>query len=111
MCEAQKIADLVEGHPASAVTQGVRWTRRRTLTWSVVGERDDVKGIEDAGCVLELIVDGVLAVPKGSRVAICTLHGSLSALGQPVLARCQTFLGPGPAGLWMISRVSGPRYR
>jgi len=33
------------------------------LTWNVASELDDMKGIEDAGGVLELIVDGVLAVP------------------------------------------------
>ena len=33
------------------------------LTWSVASEIDDMEGIEDAGGVLELIVDGVLSVP------------------------------------------------
>ena len=51
---AQKIADQVEGIAlASAVTQGVLLDATTHLTWSVTGERDDVKGIEDAGGVLE----------------------------------------------------------
>ena len=43
------------------------------LTWGVPGEFDDVKGVEHAGGVLELVIDGVLAVPgRGSSVAIRT---------------------------------------
>jgi len=65
---------LVEGIAlASAVTQGVLLDATAYLTWGITGELDDVKGIQDAGCVLELIVDGVLAVPgRGSSVAIRT---------------------------------------
>ena len=41
------------------------------LTWGVAGELDDMEGIEDAGGVLELVIDGVLAVPgRGSSVTI-----------------------------------------
>ena len=69
---AQKITDLVEGIAlAPAVTQGVLLDAAAHLTWGIAGELDDMEGIEDAGCVLELIVDGVLAVPgRGSSVAI-----------------------------------------
>ena len=33
------------------------------LIKGIASELDDMEGIEDAGCVLELIVDGVLSVP------------------------------------------------
>ncbi len=48
---------------ASAVTQGVLLDAAAYLTWSVASERDDMEGIKDAGCVLELVINGVLAVP------------------------------------------------
>lgn len=60
---AQKKPDLIEGIPLSAVTGRVLLDAATHLTWSVAGELDDMEGIEDAGCVLELIVDGVLSVP------------------------------------------------
>ena len=61
---AQKIADLIEGIAlASAVTGRVLLDAATHLTWSVASELDDMEGIEDAGGVLELIVDGVLSVP------------------------------------------------
>ena len=54
---AQKKPDLIEGIAfASAVTQGV-------LIESVASELDDMEGTSGAGGVLELIIDGVLAVP------------------------------------------------
>ena len=63
---AQKIADLIEGIAlASAVTQGVLLDAAAYLTWGVASEFDDVKGVEDAGGVLELIVDGVLISLEG----------------------------------------------
>lgn len=69
---AQKIADLIEGVTcACAVTGRVVLDAATYLIESVASEFDDVKGVEDAGGVLELIVDGVLAVPgRGSSVAI-----------------------------------------
>ena len=69
---AQKIADLIEGITlASAVTQGVLLDAATYLTWGVASELDDVKGVEHAGGVLELVIDGVLAVPgRASGVAI-----------------------------------------
>ena len=57
---AQKIADLIEGIAcAPAVTGRVLLDATTHLIESVTCELDDVKGIEDAGGVLELIIDGV----------------------------------------------------
>ena len=84
---AQKKPDLVEGLAcASAVTQGVLLDATAYFIKGVTGELDDVKGIEHAGCVLELVVDGVLVSLEGiqSRDSHpCT--EVFSALGQPVL--------------------------
>jgi len=120
----QKKPDLVEGIAcASAVTQGVLLDATTYLIKGVTGELDDVKGIEHAGCVLELIVDGVLAVPgrdPASRFAP-PLGSLLRARPTSSHARCQTFLGPGPTTLpwddppreWSTMPVSsrGPRRR
>ena len=63
---AQKIADLLEGIPlAPAVTGRVLLDAATHLTWSVTSELDDVKGIEDAGGVLELVVNGVFISLEG----------------------------------------------
>ena len=63
---AQKKPDLVEGITlASAVTGRVLLDATTYLIKGVTGELDDVKGIEDAGGVLELIVDGVLVSLEG----------------------------------------------
>ena len=73
MCEARKrLRTWVEGVAcASAVTQGVLLDAATHLTWGVASELDDMEGIEDAGGVLELVINGVLAVPgRGSSVAI-----------------------------------------
>ena len=63
--EARKrLRTWVEGVAcACAVTGRVLLDAATHLTWSVASELDDMEGIEDAGCVLELIVDGVLSVP------------------------------------------------
>ena len=62
----QKKPDLIEGITlASTVTGRVLLDAATHLTWSVASELDDVKGIEHAGCVLELIVDGVLVSLEG----------------------------------------------
>ena len=63
--EARKrLRTWVEGVAlAPAVTGRVLLDAATYLTWSIASELDDMKGIEDAGCVLELIVDGVLSVP------------------------------------------------
>ena len=63
---AQKIADLIEGIPlASTVTGRVLLDAATYLIESVASELDDVKGVQDAGGVLELIVDGVLISLEG----------------------------------------------
>ena len=95
----QKKPDLVVGIAlVSAVTQGVLLDATTYLIKGVTGELDDVKGIEHAGGVLELIVDGVLAVPgrdPASRFA--PPHGSLlHARPTSSHARRQTFPGPDP---------------
>ena len=95
----QKKPDLIEGITlAPAVTQGVLLDATAYLTWGIASELDDVKGIEDAGGVLGLIVDGVLAVPgRGPVLRSGYRSGSLRrALLASSHARCQTFLGPGP---------------
>ena len=95
----QKKPDLVEGIAlVSAVTQGVLLDAATHLTWGVASELDNMEGVEHAGGVLELVVDGVLAVPgrdPASRFA--PLHGSLlRARPTSSCTRCQTFPGPGP---------------
>ena len=112
----QKKPDLVEGIAcASAVTQGVLLDATTYLIKGVTGELDDVKGIEHAGGVLELIVDGVLISLEGiQRRDLHPRSEVFSALGQPVLVH-----GARPAwdqvhssGPWDDPpRVSGPRCR
>ena len=112
---AQKKPDLVEGIAcASAVTQGVLLDAATYLIKGVTGELDDVKGIEHAGGVLELVINGVLISLEGIQSR--DLHPCtevFSALGQPVLVH-----GARPA--WdqvqqpcrgMILPASGPRCR
>ena len=63
---AQEKPDLIEGIAcASAVTGRVLLDASTHLTWGIAGELDDMEGVEDAGCVLELIVDGVLVSLEG----------------------------------------------
>ena len=63
---AQKIAVLIEGIAlASAVTGRVLLDAATHLTWGVASELDDMKGVEHAGGVLELVVDGVLISLEG----------------------------------------------
>ena len=103
MCEARKrLRTWVEGVAyACAVSGCVLLDAAAYLTWGVASELDDVKGVEHAGGVLELVVDGVLAVPgrdPASRFA--PPHGSLRrALLASSHARCQTCPGPGPTTL------------
>lgn len=111
---AQEKPDLVEGIPlAPAVTGRVLLDATAYLTWGITGELDDVKGVEHAGCVLKLVIDGVLTVPgrdPASRFA--PPHGSLfRARPASSCTRCQTFPGQGPtSGPWGDpSRESGPR--
>ena len=96
---AQKKPDLIEGITlAPAVTDRVLLDAATHLTWSVASELDDMEGIEDAGCVLKLIVDGVLSIPgrdppSRSGYRSETVRRALLASSH---ARCQTFPGPGP---------------
>ena len=100
----QEIADLVQGIAyASAVTGRVLLDATRHLTWGIASEFDDMEGIEDAGCVLELIVDGVLSVPgrdppsrSGYRSEGYRSETVRRALIASSHARCQTYLEPGP---------------
>ena len=63
---AQKKPDLIEGIPlASAVTGRVLLDAATHLIESVASELDDVKGIEHAGGVLELVINGVLISLEG----------------------------------------------
>ena len=84
---AQKIADLIEGIPlAPAVTQGVLLDAATHLIKGVASELDDMKGIQDAGGVLELIIDGVLVSLEGiQRRDSHPRTEVFAALGQPVL--------------------------
>ena len=86
---AQKIADLIERITlAPAVTGRVLLDATTHLIESVTGELDDVKGIEHAGGVLELVINGVLISLEGIQSR--DLHPCtevFSALGQPVLMR------------------------
>ena len=69
---AQKIADLIEGIPlASTVTGRVLLDAATYLIESVASELDDVKGVQDAGGVLEQAKRWRSCCPwKGSSVAI-----------------------------------------
>ena len=125
MCEARiRLRTWVEGVAcAPAVPQGVLLDAATHLTWGVASELDDMEGVEDAGGVLELIVDGVLAVPgrdpaSRSGYRSETVRRALLASSH---ARCQTCLGPGltsgpwdaPPLEWSTMPVSsrGPRRR
>ena len=113
---AQKIADLIEGVTfAPAVTGRVLLDAATYLIKGVAREFDDMEGVEDAGGVLELIVDGVLAVPGRGPVSRSGYRSE--SLRRALLAssctRCQTYPEPGPtSGPWDAPpRKSGPRCR
>lgn len=84
---AQKKPDLIEGITlAPAVTQGVLLDVAAYLIESVRGELDDMKGVQHAGCVLELVINGVLISLEGiQRRDLDTGAKLFAALGQPVL--------------------------
>ncbi len=113
---AQKIADLIEGVTfASAVTGRVLLDAATHLVKGVASELDDMESIQDAGGVLELIVDGVLISLEGiQRRDSHPRTEVFAALFEPVLVH-----GVRPAwdqvhssGPWGDpSRVSGPRCR
>ena len=67
MCEARKrLRTWVEGIPlASTVTGRILLDAATHLIESVASELDDVKGIQDAGGVLELVVNGVFISLEG----------------------------------------------
>ena len=113
---AKEKPDLVEGIPlASAVTGRVLLDATAYLTWGITGELDDMEGIEDAGGVLELVANGVLAVPGKDPVSRFALPRESLFRARPASSctRCQTFPGPDPtSGPWDDPpRVSGPRCR
>ena len=63
---AKEKPDLIEGIPlASAVTGRVLLDAATYLIKGIAGELDDVEGIEDAGGVLELVINGVLVSLEG----------------------------------------------
>ena len=67
---AQEKPDVVEVVTlAPAVTGRVLLDATAYLTWGITGELDDMEGIEDAGGVLELVANGVLAVPGKDPVS------------------------------------------
>ena len=93
---AQKIADLIEGIAlAPAVTGRVLLDAAAYLIKGIAGELDDMEGIEDAGCVLELIVDGVLSVPGRDPPPWDDPHLEWSTM--PVSSRGPVGVGPGDA--------------
>ena len=96
---AQKIADLIEGVTfAPAVTGRVLLDAATHLTWGVASELDNMEGIEDAGGVLELVIDGVLAVPGRDPVSRSGYRSGSLRHARPASSctRCQTCLGPDP---------------
>ena len=96
---AQKKPDLIEGITlAPAVTGRVLLDATAYFIKGVTGELDDVEGIEDAGGVLELIVNGVLAVPGRDPASRSGYRSETvrRALLASSCTQCQTFLGPGP---------------
>ena len=96
---AQKKPDLIEGITlAPAVTGRVLLDAATHLTWGVASELDNMEGIEDAGGVLELIVNGVLAVPGRDPASRSGYRSETvrRALLASSCTQCQTFLGPGP---------------
>ncbi len=96
---AQEKPDLIEGIAlAPAVAQCVLLDAAAYLTKGVVGELDDVKGTAHAGCVLELIVDGVLAVPGRDPASRFGYRSETVRRAWPASSctRCQTFPVPGP---------------
>ena len=104
MCEARKrLRTWVEGVAyACAVSGCVLLDAAAYLTWGVASELDDVKGVEHAGGVLELVINGVLISLEGiQRRDLDTGAKLFAALGQPVLMR-----GARPS--WDQIHSSGP---
>ena len=78
---------MVEGIACtSAVSGRVLLDATTYLIKGIAGELDDVKGIEHAGGVLELVINGVLISLEGiQRRDLDTGAKVFAALGQPVL--------------------------
>ena len=121
---AQEKLDLIEGIVlASAVSGRVLLDAVAHLIKGVASELDDVKGVEDAGCVLELAKRWCSCCPwKGSSPRFVLPRGSLfRAWPASSHARCQTLPGQGltsgpwegPSREWSTMPVSsrGPRRR
>ena len=102
MCEVRKrLRTWIEGVIlASAVTGRVLLDATTYLIKGVTGELDDVKGVEDAGCVLGAgqAMAFLLSPPwRGPESRSVYRSESLRhALLASSCTRCQTFLGPGP---------------
>ena len=63
---AQKKPDLIEGIAlAPTVTGRVLLDAATHLIKGIAGELDDMEGVQHAGCVLELVIDGVLVSLEG----------------------------------------------
>ena len=111
---AQEKPDLVEGIAcACAVTGRVLLDAAAHLIWGIPGELDDVTGAAHAGCVLELVINGVLAVPgRGSSVAIrAPARKSFPRSASQFLRTVPDLPGTRStqAGRGMILPASGPR--
>ena len=100
---AQKKPDLIEGIAlAPAVTGRVLLDAAAYLIKGIAGELDDMEGIEDAGCVLELVVDGVLVSLEGIQRRDLDSEGELlAALFEPVVVH-------GGRRAWNQVHSSGP---
>ena len=70
-----------------------------------------MEGVEDAGGVLELVINGVLAVPGRDPASRSGYRSESLRRARPASSytRCQTFLGPGPLK-WAVG-WSSPRVR
>ena len=84
---AKEKPDLVEGIACTPAVSGRFLLDATTyLIKGIAGELDDVKGIEHAGGVLELVINGVLISLEGiQRRDLDTGAKLFAALGQPVL--------------------------
>ena len=84
---AQKKPDLIEGITCAPAVTGLVLPGAAThLIKGITGELDDVKGAWHAGCVLELVVNGVLISLEGIQRRDSHPRAEIfSALGPPFL--------------------------
>ena len=112
---AQEKPDVVEGIAcASAVTGRVLLDATAHLTWGIASLCDDVKGVEHAGSVLELVVNGLLAVPaRDPALRFALPRGSLFRARPPFLYAVPGLPGTRStqAGRRMVLPATGPRCR